>query len=84
MNNTTNKRFYTPQFSEKASVSVRRLAWAMEIPMTSTIDLIISELSTVFLSSVVCPKCKDKTKCSLCAFYLQARQQEEAALTAGV
>nr|AGS51557.1 hypothetical protein [uncultured bacterium contig00004] len=62
------KRFYTPQFSEMATVTVRRLAWALNIPMTKAVDIIFKELGIIFPSSEICPKCKDKSKCHACAF----------------
>lgn len=63
-----NKRFYSPQFSEMACVSVRRLAWALNVSMTKAVDIIVKELSSAFSSSVVCPQCKDKSKCKVCSF----------------
>jgi len=65
------KRFYTPQFSEMACVTVRRFAWALNLSMPKAVDIIISELSSAFSSSVVCPQCKDKTKCVVCGFNQQ-------------
>ena len=65
------KRYYTPQFSEMASVTVRRLAWALNLSMPKAVDIIIKELSSAFSSSVVCPQCKDKTKCKVCGFNQQ-------------
>ena len=75
------KRFYTPQFSETASVTVRRLTWAMGIPMTKAVELIINELSLIFSSSVICPKCQDSTKCQTCAFNNQATAVKTASAT---
>jgi len=40
--------------------------------MTKAIEIIINELSLVFSSSVICPKCQDNTKCQFCAFNNQA------------
>ena len=77
MNNTEHKRFYSPQFSEMACVSVRRLAWALNVSMPKAIDIIIGELSSVFASSVICPQCKDKSKCAVCGF-----NQQNTAITA--
>jgi len=62
------KKFYSPQFSEMACVSVRRLAWALGVSMPKAIDIIVKELSSAFSSSVVCPQCKDKSKCHVCSF----------------
>jgi hypothetical protein len=72
MNNTTNKRYYSPQFSALASVSVRRLAWALGVSMPKAVDQIVSLLPSLFSSSVVCPQCKDSTKCKLCGFNQQS------------
>jgi hypothetical protein len=69
MNNTYQKKYYSPQFSETACISVRRLAWAFGVSMPKAIDIIVKELSSAFSSSVVCPQCRDKTKCSICCFY---------------
>jgi len=63
------KRYYSPQFSALAAVSVRRLAWFLDITMPKAVDVIVSILPDIFLPSTVCPKCEDNTKCSLCAFY---------------
>jgi hypothetical protein len=62
------KRFYTPQFSQMATVTVRRLAWAFDISMPKAVDLIITKLSSIFSPSVICQQCEDKTKCTLCGF----------------
>ena len=66
------KRFYSPQFSKKASVSIRRLAWALGLSMPKTIDILVNEIALVFSPSVVCPQCKDTTKCQTCGFHQQA------------
>jgi recombinational DNA repair protein RecR len=72
------KRYYTPQFSEMAAVTVRRFAWAVGLPMTSAVDLIIKALPSIMQASKVCHVCRDKTKCSLCIFNPQLRRQEES------
>jgi hypothetical protein len=69
MQTNYNKRFYSPQFSEKATVSIRRLAWALGLSMPKTIDLLVIEISLIFSSSMVCPECKDKSKCHTCGFH---------------
>jgi hypothetical protein len=63
---------YTPQFSDKATITVRRLAWALNLSMPKAVDAIISVLPSLFSSAVVCPQCKDKEKCNLCGFNQQA------------
>jgi len=59
---------YTPEFSYHEGVTFRRLAWALDLPMTKTMDKIISLLPSMFPPSEVCPKCKDKSKCEYCEF----------------
>ena len=76
MQTNNNKRFYSPQFSEKAVVSIRRLAWALGLSMPKTIDILVNEISLIFSSSLVCPKCIDKTKCQLCGFHQPAEQKD--------
>jgi len=70
---------YTPQFSNKATVTVRRLAWALGITMPKAVDKIINELPSIFPPSVVCPLCKDSTKCQTCGFYQQENASENVA-----
>jgi hypothetical protein len=79
MNNTNHKRYYSPQFSELASVSVRRFAWAVGLPMTSAVDLIAKVLPSIVQASKVCKLCKDKTKCKGCAFNSAFTPEEQNA-----
>jgi hypothetical protein len=62
------KRFYSPQFSEVSAISVRRLAWFLRVPMPKAVDQVVALLPSLFSSAVVCPACKDNTKCKACAF----------------
>jgi hypothetical protein len=64
---------YTPPFSARATVTVRRLAWALRLSMPKAMDSdfsprVVNTLPSVFPPSVVCPLCQDTTKCTLCAF----------------
>ncbi|MDR2619279.1 MAG: SARP family transcriptional regulator [Treponema sp.] len=59
---------YTPQFSPSATVTVRRLAWALQVSMPKAVDRAVNALPSLFPPSLVCPFCKDSTKCELCAF----------------
>ena len=58
----TNKRFYTPQFSPLASVSVRRLAWAMGVSMPAAVNIMVRLMPSIVDPSKVCQLCKDKGK----------------------
>jgi recombinational DNA repair protein RecR len=59
---------YSPEFSEIAAVSVRRLAWAMGTHMGQAVDVMVKSLPAFINAEKVCDQCKDKTKCSVCAF----------------
>jgi hypothetical protein len=86
MNNKSEKRYYSPQFSEVASVSVRRLAWALGMPMTETIDYVVKNLPFTNLTEPlqVCTSCKDKTRCKVCSFRNPISEQEAAELLAAM
>ena len=59
---------YTPQFSDYTCITVRRLSWALGIPMTAAVERMAKLLPTLFDPSVVCLSCKDQTKCDKCGF----------------
>jgi hypothetical protein len=63
---------YTPQFSLAATVSVRRLAWALGLTMPKAVDRIVAMLPSLVSPTVVCAACKDNSKCNACAFNQQA------------
>jgi hypothetical protein len=65
----TNQQFYSPRFSELSAVSVRRLAWALGLTMPKAVDQVVGLLPSLFPPGIVCPSCKDTTKCHACAFY---------------
>jgi|GEM_PF-1216021 len=81
MQPTNQKRFYTPQFTALASISVRRLAWAMGVSMPAAVNIMVRLLPSIVSPSKVCQLCKDKTKCQSCTFYNQPPQQEQEAMS---
>ena len=62
---------YTPEFSYENSCNLRRLAWFLGKPMTSTLETLI-ELTGSRMAQIkpgeVCETCRDRTKCATCAF----------------
>ena len=78
------KRYYSPQFSETASVSVRRFAWFINKSMPAAVDLIVRLLPSIVDPAKICLSCKDSTKCQGCAFRSQLTPQEQAALLAAL
>jgi len=67
---------YSPQFSDMASISVRRFSWALNLSMPKAVDLMVNLIKTVIDPSKVCQLCKDKSKCQACAFSQQVNPEE--------
>ena len=59
---------YTPELSFKSSCTLRRIAWALDMPMTKTMEKIFENLPKIFDRQKICEKCKDKTRCEDCRF----------------
>ena len=62
---------YTPAFEQAVSAYVRRVAWALRMPMTVTLDDLVLHLAERTDPEKVCPPCRDNSLCSaflLCFF----------------
>jgi hypothetical protein len=59
---------YTPELSHEYSCTLRRIAWALDVPMTKAIGMIFDYVSKVVDSNKVCKSCRDKTRCEHCLF----------------
>jgi recombinational DNA repair protein RecR len=59
---------YTPELSHKSSCTLRRIAWALNVPMTQAIERVFEHLPRILDSDRVCEACRDRTKCPQCAF----------------
>ncbi len=59
---------YTPELSLKSSRTLRRIAWAMNIPMTEAIERVFDHIPRVLDQGKVCRGCRDKTRCEECDF----------------
>ena len=70
---------YTPELTGKSSCTLRRIAWALGIPMTRAIEDIFDYLPGILDSKKVCEFCKDKTRCSDCVF----KKEREVKLESG-
>ena len=62
---------YTPELSQQSSNALRRIAWALEIPMTKAMERVFDHISMIVDSKKICLKCQDKTKCNTCLFHKQ-------------
>jgi recombinational DNA repair protein RecR len=59
---------YTPELSMKSSQTLRRIAWALNKPMTTTIEEIMIGMANILNKEKICSLCRDKTICNECTF----------------
>ena len=59
---------YTPELSQKHSCTLRRIAWALDTPMTKAIEEVFDYLGRTLDNSKVCEACRDNTRCGDCVF----------------
>ncbi len=59
---------YTPELSYRSSCTLRRIAWALNTPMTKTLERIFEHLTEILDREKVCEGCRDKTRCDDCVF----------------
>ena len=59
---------YTPELSMGASSSLRRIAWALNMPMTKAMEKVFEYLPKILDREKICEGCRDKTKCQECRF----------------
>jgi hypothetical protein len=59
---------YTPELSQRHSCTLRRIAWALNKPMTIAIEDVFEYVGLIIDRYRVCQACRDKTKCSDCIF----------------
>ena len=59
---------YTPELSQKHSGTLRRIAWALEMPMTQAIEHVFDYVGQVADAKLVCDACRDCSFCNQCVF----------------
>lgn len=59
---------YTPELSSKSSSTLRRIAWALNVPMTQAIERVFEHIPFILDREKVCEACRDKSKCRECLF----------------
>ena len=64
---------YTPELSGKSSCTLRRIAWALGVPMTKAIEEVFDYLPRILDSKKVCEFCRDKTRCLDCVFRTEVK-----------
>ena len=68
---------YTPELSMKSSRILRRISWALDVPMTKGIEYVFDYLPKILDREKVCQGCRDKSKCMGCAFGPNYQNQKE-------
>ena len=59
---------YTPELTTAACCTLRRLAWAAELPMTKVINQVFEFLPEFIDKQTICGACKDNSRCKICGF----------------
>ena len=59
---------YTPELSLRSSCTLRRISWALGVPMTEGIELVFEYLPQILDREKVCRECRDRSKCADCSF----------------
>jgi hypothetical protein len=59
---------YTPELSLEASRTLRRISWALGVPMTKGIEFVFEYLPKILDREKVCEGCRDRSKCPECSF----------------
>lgn len=62
---------YTPELSYEDSCTLRRIAWALGLPMTKAIEAVFEHLGKTLDNKKICESCRDKTRCQDCVFSRQ-------------
>lgn len=57
---------YTPELDRAASGFVRRLAWAINRPMTLVLEELVLHAAEAVDADKVCPACRDRSQCIQC------------------
>ena len=59
---------YTPELTESASATLRRIAWSLDQPMTRTLSAIFMRIPNLMDRTKVCDSCRDPSACNICGF----------------
>ena len=59
---------YTPELTQENACTLRRIAWAAEMPMTRTLNEIVERFTAHVQRETICGLCRDRTRCSTCGF----------------
>lgn len=68
---------YTPELSQKHSGTLRLIAWAINKPMTKTIEQVFDLVSKKLSSDKICNACKDDSCCDECVFNANRKERKQ-------
>lgn len=68
---------YTPELSGRSSSMLRRIAWALGIPMTEAIEEVFEYIPRILDKKKVCAGCRDKSICQWCPFNTSTKMEGE-------
>jgi hypothetical protein len=74
--NKEEKMAYTPELDSHQSSTLRRIAWALDMPMTKAMTAVIEYVSDIIDNKRVCNACRDKTRCGSCPFNKGANDEK--------
>lgn len=75
---------YCPRISPRSLCRLRRIAWAVNRPMTKTLDRLIDAACRRINAHSVCNACRDPSTCELCALKPPADAEAVTAKTAKI
>ena len=59
---------YTLELSLRSSCTLRRISWALGVPMTKGIEFVFEYLPLILDREKVCVGCRDRLRCTECSF----------------
>ncbi len=59
---------YTPELNQEFSGALRRIAWAINLPMTTALEEVIFQVAKEVDRELVCKACRDNSFCGRCLF----------------
>lgn len=57
---------YTPELNQEESGTLRRIAWALGLPMTKALSRVLVHATDQINKDMVCSACKDRSFCNQC------------------
>lgn len=59
---------YTPELSQRHSGTLRRIAWALGMPMTTAMEAVFDYVGEIIDGKRICEACRDQSRCKDCVF----------------